>query len=659
MAEQPPSSSRPSKTPIKTPSNTLAETDANPVSAALSPEPDYATGAQVIKNAADSLPASPGVYRMLSHEGEILYVGKAHQLARRVLSYSQPNRLSSRLMRMVSETKSLEVTHTNTEVEALLLEQNLIKQHRPRFNILLKDDKNFAHILLTRDHPFGQLTKHRGSQKRKGDYFGPFASTSAVNRTVTTLTRAFMLRTCSDAIYSARTRPCLQYQIKRCTAPCVGKVSEEEYGAQMRAAHAFLSGRSDAVQKEYAQHMQEAAETLNFEEAALWRNRIRALTAIQANQDIHLDGLSDADVLGLSEQAGKFCIQVFFIRAGTNYGNKAFFPKGDGSESPEAMMAAFIGQFYEDMPPPKTILVSHLPEEAGLIQEALSLQAGRKTEVSKPARGGRRSVMELALKNAEEALARQLADRSAQTKLLDELAQLFDIDTPISRVEIYDNSHIQGSHAIGAMVAAGPEGFIKSGYRIFNIRKDGKYGVQDGDDFGMMRQMIFRRFERALREDPERKTANWPQLLLIDGGRGQLNAVLEVLAELELEDIRAVGVSKGPERNAGREQFHMEGSESFTLPFNAPAMHFLQRLRDESHRFAIGSHRARRTKATLTSPLDGVPGIGPKRKKALLTHFGSARSVARAGMRDLMAVDGISEAVAQQIYDWFHNGQGS
>ena len=618
-------------------------------------EPDFAAGLDYLKAQVKLLPLQPGVYRMHNAAGEALYVGKARQLAKRVSSYTQPTRLSNRLMRMVAETVKLEIIITATEVEALLLESNLIKKLRPRYNILLKDDKSFAHILLTSDHPYPQLTKHRGQRRRKGDYFGPFASAGAVNRTIASLARAFLLRTCSDSVFSVRTRPCLQYQIKRCTAPCVGYVDEADYALQIAAAKKFLSGQSDAVQREYAGNMQAASDALDFESAALWRNRIRALTAIQANQDIHLDGVQEADILAISSMGGQHCVQVFFVRAGTNFGNTAFFPRAEADSRPEDILAAFIGQFYEDKLPPKLVLTSHLPNEYELLADALSLQAEKKITLSRPARGARKQMMELAQKNADEALARRMSDSASQRRLLDGLSEALRLEATPERIEIYDNSHIQGAHPVGAMVVAGPDGFNKSAYRKFNMRKDGPHAVKQGDDFAMMRQMIFRRFERALRDDPDRETNNWPDLLLIDGGRGQLNAVCEVLAELGLEDIAVVGVSKGPDRNAGREQFHKVNEDSFTLPPTDPAMHFLQRLRDESHRFAIGAHRTRRTKDQLTSPLDGVPGIGAKRKKALLAHFGSARSVSRAGIRDLQAVDGISDAVAQTIYDWFHD----
>ena len=618
-------------------------------------EADFARGLAYLKSQLKSLPAKAGVYRMLDANGEALYVGKARDLSKRVPSYTRPTNLNGRLMRMVAETVHLEIIVTATEVEALLLESNLIKQLRPRYNILLRDDKSFAHIHLSGDHEFGRLVKHRGPQSKKGDYFGPFASAGAVNRTITSMTRAFMLRTCSDNDFATRSRPCLQYQIKRCTAPCAGLVSASDYKSQLDAARRFLSGKSDEVQKAYAAEMHEASDALDFETAALWRNRIRALTAIQATQDIHIEGIKDADVIAIAKEGGAVCVQVFFIRNATNYGNKAYFPAHVNEASKSEALAAFIGQFYDDKIPAPFVLVSDLPDDAGLLADALSSQAGRAITLSRPARGGRRKMMEMAMRNADEALARKLSENASQHRLLAAIGDEFDMDAPPKRVEIYDNSHIQGTNAVGAMVCAGPEGFIKSAYRKFNMRDSGKYAVIDGDDFGMMRQMIFRRFERALREDPERTTGNWPDLLLIDGGRGQLNAVLEVLRELDIDDIMTVGVSKGPDRNAGREQFHIDGRDSFTLPPDSPAMHFLQRLRDESHRFAIGAHRTRRTKASLKSPLDEIENIGPKRKKALLAHFGSARSVSRAAIADLMVVDGISEATAQHIYHHFHS----
>ena len=618
--------------------------------------PDFGRGLAYLKAEVRKLTGDPGVYRMMNGAGEVLYVGKARNLARRVTSYTQPNRLSNRLMRMVSETETLEVIVTKSETEALLLESNLIKKMKPRYNILLRDDKSLPQILLTADHEFGQLTKHRGRKTRKGDYFGPFASAGAVNRTVADLARAFMLRTCSDSVFNARTRPCLQYQIKRCSGPCVGLVSAGDYAAQMDQARRFLSGESAKIQRDYATRMHAAAETLEFETAAIWRNRIRALSGIQANQDINIPNLHDADIIALARSGEKSCIQTFFIRGGSNYGNRSYFLTHNTESDDAAVLTAFLGQFYDDKEPPAEILVSAMPDETALLGEALSIRAGRAVRISRPQRGARTKLTEMARRNAEEALARNLADTSSQRRLLGELADLFGMDSPPERVEIYDNSHIQGRHAVGGMVVAEPDGFNKAAYRKFNMREDGAHAVVQGDDFAMMRQVIHRRFERALKEDPDRTGDSWPDLLLIDGGKGQLSAVSDVMDDLGVTDITVVAISKGPDRNAGREQFHMRGRDSFTLSPQASAMHFLQRLRDEAHRYAIGTHRARRQKAELTSPLDGVPGIGPKRKKALLAHFGSARAVSAAGLQDLEAVDGISKAVARHIYDWFYSG---
>ena len=616
-----------------------------------------ARGTAYLKAEVRKLGAEPGVYRMTNGDGEVLYVGKARHLARRVASYTQPNRLSNRLMRMVSETEMLEVIVTKSETEALLLESNLIKKMKPRYNILLRDDKSLPQILMTADHPFGQLTKHRGRKTRKGDYFGPFASAGAVNRTVADLARAFMLRTCSDSVFGARTRPCLQYQIKRCSGPCVGLVTETDYTAQMDQARRFLSGESAAIQRDYADRMHAAADNLEFETAAIWRNRIRALSGIQASQDINVPNLRDADIIALARSGEKSCIQTFFIRGGSNYGNRSYFMTHNTESTDAAVLTAFIGQFYDDKEPPSEILVSVAPDEGALLGEALSTSAGHTVRISRPQRGPRTKLTAMARRNAEEALARNLADTSSQRRLLAELGDLFGMDAPPERVEVYDNSHIQGRHAVGGMIVAGPDGFNKAAYRKFNMREDGPHAVTQGDDFAMMRQVIHRRFERVLKEDPDRNGETWPDLLLIDGGKGQLSAVAEVMDDLGVADIAVVAISKGPDRNAGREQFHMRGRDSFTLSPQASAMHFLQRLRDEAHRYAIGTHRARRQKSELTSPLDGVPGIGPRRKKALLAHFGSARAVSAAGLQDLEAVDGISKAVARQIFDWFYSGQ--
>ena len=634
-------------------------TPPSPAPASDAPQPDLKRGLDVIRKTAKKLTSQPGVYRMLSHDGTVLYVGKAKALNRRVISYTRVNALSTRLMRMVSETMAMEIITTRTEIEALLLESNLIKTMKPRFNILLRDDKSFPYIMVTRDHDWPQLTKHRGPRKRKADYFGPFASASAVNRTITELTRAFMLRNCSDSIFSARSRPCLQYQIKRCTAPCVGKVSPEDYAIQVAMAARFLSGESKKVQEEFAANMHRAAEKLEFEDAALWRNRIRALTMIQAHQDINLPSELNADIIAIKQDGGRSCVQVFFMRNGSNYGNKSYFPRHESEDEMGHVLAAFLGQFYDDKPCPPDILVNVLPHQAELIAEALSSRGDRKTHISIPARGHRRKLMQMAERNAGEALARELAQSSSQKKMLAAVQDLFDLDDTPARIEVYDNSHIQGSNAVGGMIVAGEDGFIKNAYRKFNIIKDDSMPDFGGDDFAMMRQVLQRRFQRALREDPARQSGVWPDLVLLDGGKGQLSAAREIMADLGVQDVPLVAISKGPDRNAGREEFHQDGKDSFSLPPNTPVLHFLQRLRDEAHRFAIGAHRARRQKAATSNPLDQIPGIGAKRKKALLSHFGSARSIARADVPDLMQVEGINKAVAETIYGWFHEDNKS
>jgi excinuclease ABC subunit C len=633
----------------------IAMDTANPTSAKVAPQPDLKRGINVIKKTALKLTAQPGVYRMLDHEGNALYVGKAKSLNKRVISYTRITALSNRLMRMVSETMSMEIITTRTEVEALLLESNLIKTLKPRFNILLRDDKSFPYIMLTKDHDFPQLAKHRGPRKRKAEWFGPFASAGAVNRTITELTRAFLLRTCPDSVFSARSRPCLQYQIKRCTAPCVGKVSSSEYDEQVDLAARFLSGESKAVQEEFAKRMDVAAEELEFEKAALWRNRIRALTTIQAHQDINLPSELNADIIALEQKEGKSCVQVFFMRNGSNYGNKSYFPRHESEADPAQIMAAFIGQFYDDKPCPPDLLVNIMPDQASLISDALSIQADRKVSITKPVRSHRRKLMQMAIRNSSEALSRELAQSSSQKKMLAAIQEVFDLDDIPGRVEVYDNSHIQGSNAVGGMIVAGEDGFIKSAYRKFNINMDDSMPNFGGDDFAMMRQVLTRRFKRAMREDPDRKTGIWPDLVLLDGGKGQLSSALDVMSELGILDVPIVAISKGPDRNAGREKFHQAGKDSFQLEMNAPVLHFLQRLRDEAHRFAIGAHRTRRKKAATSNPLDQIPGIGAKRKKALLSHFGSARSIAHADIPDLVQVDGISKAVAEAIYGWFHD----
>ena len=630
------------------------------------PPPDVSRGISVIQDQVRRLPSGPGVYRMLDHAGDVLYVGKARNLKRRVTNYAHPAKLSHRIFRMVSETHAMEVVTTHTEVEALLLESNLIKRLKPRFNVLLRDDKSFPFILIIGDHEWPQIVKHRGARSRKGDYFGPFASAGAVNRTITALQRAFQVRNCSDSIFASRTRPCLQFQIKRCTAPCVGLVSEEGYADQVASAKAFLGGRSKDVQERFASAMQTAAEGLDFETAAIYRDRIRALTAIQAHQDINVEGVEDADVIGLSSEGGTTCVQVFFFRGGSNYGNRAYFPSHDKAEDEATVLGAFIGQFYDDKTPPRSVLISHDIPDMDLVAEALSVRAERRVEFLRPQRGAKRKIVDHVIDNARDALARRLAESASQRKLLEGVSAVFGLDGPPQRIEVYDNSHIQGTNAIGAMIVAGPEGFRKAAYRKFNIREtqgpsargDEGEGAETqqiaGDDYAMMRQVLERRFGRALKEDPNNLTGSWPDLVIIDGGAGQLSATEEVFAGLGIEDVPFVAIAKGPDRDAGRERFFMPGRAPFSLEPRDPVLYFLQRLRDEAHRFAIETHRGRRQKAMGTSPLDEVAGIGAKRKKALLLHFGSARGVARAGLEDLEAVDGISKTVARKIYDHFH-----
>ena len=625
--------------------------------------PDIERGVSVIRDQVRTLPNAPGVYRMLDENGDVLYVGKARNLKKRVVNYTHAAKLEHRIFRMVSETASMEIVRTHTEVEALLLESNMIKRLKPRFNVLLRDDKSFPHILLTGDHPYPQITKHRGARKRKGQYFGPFASAGSVNRTITALQRGFLLRNCTDSMFSNRQRPCLQYQIKRCSAPCVGYVTEVEYARQVEDATRFLTGQSNQIQREFAARMQESAEALEFETAAIYRNRIRALTAVQANQDINGEGLEEADVIAMYYEGGNTCIQVFFFRAGSNFGNRAYFPAHDKQTEPEDVLAAFIGQFYDDKVPPRLVLISQDIPEQELIAEALSTRADRKVELSRPQRGGRRKLMDHALTNAREALGRRMAESASQRKLLEGVAAAFGLETTPERIEVYDNSHIQGSNAVGAMIVAGPDGLMKNAYRKFNIRnvtgresvrREGLDEVEAGDDYAMMRQVLTRRFGRALKEDPDRTTGVWPDLILVDGGQGQLTVAKEVFDELGIDDVAVVGVAKGPDRDAGRERFFMPGREPFLMERRDPVLYFLQRLRDEAHRFAIETHRAKRTKQISANPLDEIAGIGAKRKKALMHHFGSARSVSRAGLGDLEAVEGISKAVARKIYDHFH-----
>jgi excinuclease ABC subunit C len=614
---------------------------------------DLNRGVEIIKGYLRTLPDRPGVYRMLNDEGDALYVGKARSLKKRVTNYTMPVKLPIRLQRMIAETTQMEFVTTHTEVEALLLESNLIKKLMPRYNVLLRDDKTFPHILITGGQDFPQLTKHRGTRTQAGSYYGPFASAGAVGRVLTALQRAFQLRTCADTIFNSRTRPCLQFQIKRCTAPCVEKVTAGEYAEQVREAKQFLEGRSRDIQTALATDMQAAAEALDFERAAKLRDRIRALTAIQAHQDINVEGVDDADIIAAYQEGGSTCIQVFFFRGGRNYGNRAYFPSHDKVVEVEEVLASFVAQFYDNKAAPPLILVSHDLAEEALLQEALTVRAGSKVELHAPKRGDKKRLLDHAISNARDAHGRRLAETGSQAKLLAGVAEAFGLAEPPKRIEVYDNSHIQGAHAIGGMIVAGPDGFIKNAYRKFNI----KAPEAAGDDFAMMREVFTRRFERALKEDPERAGETWPDLVLIDGGEGQLGVVMEVMADLGIEDVPLVAIAKGPDRDAGRERFFMPGRPPFGMEHKSPVLYYLQRLRDEAHRFAIGTHRAKREKAISASPLDEIQGIGPRRKKALLLHFGSARAVSRAGLTDLQAVEGISEAVARIIYDHFH-GEG-
>ncbi len=612
------------------------------------------TGPAVIAAALGALPRSPGVYRMVGAKGEVLYVGKARNLKKRVASYVNVARLPERLRRMVRQTGSIEVIATHTEVEAMLLEANLIKRLKPRCNILLRDDKSFPYILLRRDHPWAQLTKHRGARKREGEYFGPFASAGAVNQTLSALQRAFLLRSCADSIFASRTRPCLQYQIKRCTAPCVGRIRPEDYRALVDEARAFLSGKSRQVQNRLAAHMQEASQALEFEAAAVYRDRIRALTQIQASQDINVASVGEADVVAAHQEGGQTCVEVFFFRAGQNYGNRAYFPAHAGGADAAEVLSAFLGQFYQNKHVPRRIVVSHpLPEQA-LLEQALSVRAGRRVRVARPLRGARRKLVEHALDNARLALARKLSESAAQNRLLESLARRLGLEAPPRRIEVYDNSHISGTDAVGSMIVAGPEGYVKNAYRKFTIKNVGEGGIVPGDDYAMMRQVLTRRFTRLVKQEPGLEPDARPDLIIVDGGAGQLRTALEVFADLGVDDVAVVAIAKGPDRNAGRERLYLPGRPPLSLESREPVLYFLQRLRDEAHRFAIGAHRAKRAKATGRSTLDDVPGVGGKRKRALLQHFGSARGVAQAGIADLEKVAGISRAMAQTIYDYFH-----
>jgi excinuclease ABC subunit C len=608
------------------------------------------TGQEIIQGYLKLLDGSPGVYRMLNAASEVLYVGKARNLRARVSNYARSSGHSARIARMISETASMMFLTTRTETEALLLEQNLIKQLKPRYNVLLRDDKSFPNILISREHAFPQLKKHRGKRSEKGSYFGPFASAGAVNRTLNQLQKVFLLRNCTDAMFESRTRPCLQYQIKRCAAPCTGRIDLAGYAGLVADAERFLLGKTTAVQANLAAEMGAASEAMEFERAAALRDRIKALTQVQQSQGINPAGVAEADVVALHLEGGQACVQLFFIRANQSWGNRDFYPRtGAGAEEAE-ILEAFLAQFYDDKEPPKLILLSHAIENEDLIVDLLSERAGRRVEVAVPQRGEKAELVENARRNARESLARKMAEGATQNKLLAGLAEAFDLDAPPTRIEVYDNAHIQGSDAVGGMIVAGAEGFLKSQYRKFNIKSA---AGANSDDFGMMREVMTRRFERLLKEDPDRSSGAWPDLLLIDGGAGQVSAVAGILAELGVDDIAMVGVAKGLDRDAGKEEFYRTGLPVMALQRNDPVLYFIQRLRDEAHRWANGAHRAKRAKAVSVTPLDDVPGVGAVRKRALLAHFGSAKAVSRAGVSDLMAVPGVSATMAQAIADFF------
>ncbi|WP_397578007.1 excinuclease ABC subunit UvrC [Sphingorhabdus sp.] len=614
--------------------------------------PDLETGTAAIRNVLMTLPLKPGVYRMHDARGEILYVGKARALKNRVGNYVQIDRLPNRLRRMVALTRSMTIVTTNSEAEALLLEAQLIKRYRPAYNVLLRDDKSFPFILLRADHKFPRIQKHRGARRNKGHYYGPFASAGSVNQTLNALQKLFLLRSCSDSFFNNRDRPCLLYQIKRCSAPCVGRIDDQSYDGLVADAKSFLDGKSSAVQAKLAKEMEGAAEALDFERAAMLRDRLKALTFIQGSQAINAQGVGDADIFALAHRNGVMGIQAFFIRGGQNWGHRSFFPSHVAEMTEDEVFTSFLAQFYEDVPPAKNILLDRELTEADLLAEALSERAERKIEISVPQRGDRVRLVKQATRNAEEALDRRLAESTTQGKLLQEVADLFELPEPPRRIEIYDNSHIQGSNALGAMVVAGPEGFIKGQYRKFNIKQ-----AATDDDFAMMREVFQRRFARAQEDDPDHDSGQWPDLVLIDGGKGQMSSVKAALEEIGVDDVPLIAIAKGPHHGRdGREVFHFPDGRELTLPVNAPVLFYLQRLRDEVHRYAIGAHRAKRSKAITVSPLDEVPGVGPSRKKALLLHFGTARAVRNASLDDLQKAPGVSAAVAQMVYDFFHAG---
>lgn len=622
---------------------------------------DGLAGAEVIQSLVKRLPNAPGVYRMMNAAGDVLYVGKARSLKKRVTQYAQGRFHTNRIGRMVRETSTMEFVVTRTEIEALLLEANLIKRLRPRFNVLMRDDKSFPYILITGDHRAPGIFKHRGARSRKGEYFGPFASAQAVGRTINSLQRAFLIRSCTDSFFENRTRPCLLFQIKRCSGPCTNEIAPAEYDHLVAETKDFLSGRSQKVKAEISAQMQHASEELDFERAAIYRDRLAALSHVQSHQGINPQGVEEADVFAIHREGGQTCIQVFFFRTGQNWGNRAYFPKADPALESGEVLASFLSQFYDDKPVPRLVLLSIIVDEQPLIAEALSTRAGRKVELSVPQRGEKKDLVDHAAQNAREALGRRLAETSTQARLLDGFAQTFSLEKPPARIEVYDNSHIMGTNPVGAMIVAGPEGFVKNQYRKFNIRST---DITPGDDFGMMKEVMQRRFSRLVKEhgddadDSISETDGfpaWPDVILIDGGQGQMTAVRAILAEIGIEDrVVAIGIAKGQDREAGRERFFMRGRDSFSLPVRDPVLYFVQRMRDEAHRFAIGTHRARRKKELVKNPLDEIAGIGPTRKRALLLHFGTAKAVGRAAMADLMAVEGISEAVAKLVYGHFH-----
>ncbi len=621
------------------------------------PDPDdetKLTGYARIEAYLRTLDGSPGVYRMLDEESRVLYVGKARNLRARVSNYARPGNHSGRIARMISETASMMFLTTRTETEALLLEQNLIKQLKPRYNVLLRDDKSFPNILVANDHAYPQIKKHRGAKKEKGNYYGPFASAGAVNRTLNQLQRVFLLRNCTNSDFETRTRPCLQYQIKRCSGPCVGLISPEDYAATVRDAELFLQGRTKGIQQTLAVQMSEASEAMEFERAAALRDRIKALTQVQTAQGINPQSTEEADIIGLHIDGGQACVQVFFIRANQNWGNHDYYPRISGEEDASEVMEAFVGQFYTNREPPRAIILSHGLDNDDLMTAALTEKAGRKVEVIIPQRGEKAELIQGALRNARESLARKMSETATQARLLKGLTEAFDLPRVPARIEVYDNSHIQGAFAVGAMVVVGADGFDKNQYRKFNIRGD---DITAGDDFGMMKEVMTRRFKRLLKEDPDRTSGMWPDLLLIDGGAGQVSSVREIMEALGVGDVPMVGVAKGEDRDAGKEVFYRTGKPIFALRHNDPVLYFIQRMRDEVHRFAIGTHRAKRSKAIGATPLDEVPGVGAARKRALLAHFGSAKAVARANLADFKAVEGVSANMAQKIYDYFHENE--